>query len=96
MEVLRWSYRVPFVSTPPLSPALIPLQLFSNFHRAESSAGGDRGFNRQRGSRAGPSYLQGTTVAVCSAEGIGFVEACHRFVGFQQIHQTDEVQDGVK
>ena len=55
MEVLRWGYRVPFISTPPLSPALIPLQLFSNLNQAESSAGGDRDFNRQRGSRAGPS-----------------------------------------
>ena len=73
-----------------------PVELFSKFHQGESSAGGDRGVNRQRGSRAGPSISGVLQSPVCSAEGIRYMEACNRFVGSQQIRQTDKIQDGIQ
>ena len=73
-----------------------PAELFSYFHQGEGSAGGDRGVNRQRGSRAGPSISGVLQSPVCSAEGIRCMEACNRFVGSQQIRQTNEIQNGIQ
>ena len=73
-----------------------PAKLLSYFHQGEGSAGGDRGVNPQRGSRAGP-FISGVLQSpVCSAEAIRCVEACNRFVGSQQVRQTDEIQNGIQ
>ena len=71
-------------------------ELFSFIHQVESSPGGDRGVDRQRGCRARPVISRLLQSPVRGPEGFRVVEACDRPVVVERLRPIYAVQDGVQ
>ena len=70
--------------------------LFSFVHQGESSPGGDRGVDLQRGCRTRPVVSRFLQSPVRGPEGFRVVEPCDLPVVIERVRSTYAVQDGVQ
>ena len=71
-------------------------ELFPVFHQGESSPGGDRVFDRQRGCRTSPIVSRFLQSPDRGPEGFRVVETCDRPVVIERVRSTYAIQDGIQ
>ena len=96
MEVLRWGYRVPFLSEPPLAAEPIPFPSYGPSSIRGIALGKEvQSLQEKRAVELAPLPFPGFLQSdICGNEGLRVVETSDRFVHAQSESPQDSLQDG--